>query len=117
MDNDGIGFVEALVIDVSDLERGIAFWSAVIGQEFGPSVEPNFKRAKLPSGLAIVVQQVAETKTSKNRAHLDIEVADLGIALERVEAIGGTMVDRVDNEHDSHLVCADPDGNEFCLTA
>lgn len=115
MDIDGIGFVEAVVIDVGDLNQAMVFWSHVIGEEFGPSFEPTFRRAKLASGLAIVLQQVSEAKTGKNRMHIDIEVPDLEEGLKRIEAIGGRMVSRADNKHGSHIVCADPDGNEFCL--
>ena len=45
----------------------------------------------------------------------DVEVEDAGAALARVEAIGGALVGRVENEFGVHI-CADPDGNEFCLT-
>ena len=37
--------VEAVVIDVSVIERTIAFRSAVVGLEFGASFEPAFGRA------------------------------------------------------------------------
>ena len=112
-----IGHIEAAVIDVRDIERAMTFWSAVVGQEFGPSFEPTFRRAHLPSGLDLVLQEVAEAKSAaKNRVHLDIAVPDLDAALDRVKAIGGAYVDRVHNEHGGHIVCADPDGNEFCLT-
>ena len=116
MNLDGIGFVEAIVVDVSDLAKGAAFWGAVTGKEFGPSFEPNFLRARLESGLDLVLQEVADFKTSKNRMHLDIEVTDIEIALESVTAIGGSLVARADNEFGGLIVCADPDGNEFCLT-
>jgi predicted enzyme related to lactoylglutathione lyase len=74
--------------------------------------------AHLPSGLDLVLQQVDERKPiAKNRVHLDVMVDDLDAALAWVEAIGGTYVDRVRNEHGGHIICADPDGNEFCLTS
>lgn len=80
--------------------------------------EPTFRRAHLPSGLDLVLQQVPEGKTgANNRVHLDVMVDDLDAALARVEAIGGSYVDRVRNEHGEHILCTDPDGNEFCLTS
>ena len=112
----GIGFVEAIIIDVSDLAIGAAFWAAVTGKVFGPSYEPNFLRARSESGLDLVLQGVADVKTGKNRLHLDIQVTDIEIALESVIAIGGSLVARADNEFGGLVVCADPDGNEFCLT-
>ena len=65
MNPDGIGLVEAIVIDVSDLRIGAAFWSAVTGKEFGPSFETNFLRARSESGLDLVLQEVPDVKTGK----------------------------------------------------
>ena len=116
MNPDGIGFVEAIVIDVSDLAIGATFWGTVTGKEFGPSFEANFLRARSESGFDLVLQEVADVKTGKSRMHLDIQVANIEIALESVTAIGGRLVARADNEFGGLVVCADPDGNEFCLT-
>ena len=73
MNLDGIGFVEAIVIDVSDLAIGAAFWGTVTGKEVGPSFEPNFLRARSESGFDLVLQEVADVKTGKSRMHLDIQ--------------------------------------------
>ena len=116
MNVDGIGRVEAIVIDVNDLAIGAAFWSAFTGKEFGPSFESNFLRARSETGLDLVLQEVADIKTGKNRLHLDIHVTDIDVALESVVALGGSLVARADNEFGGMVVCADPDGNEFCLT-
>ena len=112
----GVGFVEAIVIDVADFRRAEAFWSALVGCEFGPSFEPTFRRAKLSSGIALVLQQRPDLKgvDTRNRVHIDVEVEDIEAALARVESMGGALVERVGNQN--HIVCADPDGNEFCLT-
>ena len=64
----------------------------------------------------LVLQEFPEAKSGKNRVHLDIEVPDLEEGLNRVNSAGGRLVARVVNEFGGHLVCADPDGNEFCLT-
>ena len=108
-----IGNLEAVVIDVSDFATAEAFWGGV---SFGPSVTDQFRRATLPSGLRLVLQLVPERKATKNRVHLDVEVADLDEALGKVKALGGTQVRRLEQEgHDPLDICADPDGNEFCL--
>ena len=77
MSLDGIGRVEAIVIDVSDLGIGAAFWSAVTGKDFGPSFEANFLRARSVSGPDLVLQEVSDVKAGKNRLHLDIQVEDI----------------------------------------
>ena len=111
-----MGFIEAVVLDVSDLGRSMAFWTAVTGQTFGPSYEANFRRARFERGPDLVLQEVPEAKSGKNRVHLDFEVPDLEVGLNWVISNGGRLVTRVDNEFGGHVVCADPDGNEFCLT-
>ena len=110
------GFIEAIVLDVSDLRRSMAFWTAVTGQAFGPSYEANFRRARFESGPDLVLQEFQEAKSGKNRVHLDIEVSDLESGLRRVREAGGRLITRVDTKFGGHIVCADPDGNEFCLT-
>ena len=111
-----IGRLEAIVIDVGDLTSAEAFWSSVTGYTFGPSFQSNFRRAAIVPGISLVLQQVPEEKALlKNRLHLDIEVSDIDHALEQVEALGGRLVRSVTNEVGSIAVCADPDGNEFCL--
>ena len=109
-------FIEAIVLDVSDLHRAMTFWTSITGRKFGPSYEANFRRASFDSGPDLVLQEVPEIKSVKNRIHLDIEVPDLEEGLHRVNSAGGRLVTRVDNEFGGHFVCADPDGNEFCLT-
>lgn len=81
-------------------------------------------------GLAIWFQPVPEAKAGKNRLHLDLRVSpgrsvpraerrrDVEAAVERVRAAGGTLV-RMSEDDDADAVsalCADPEGNEFCLT-
>jgi predicted enzyme related to lactoylglutathione lyase len=63
------------------------------------------------------VQLVPETKTgAKNRVHADILVANLDEALATVVAAGGTRLRTYQDAGSNPVyVCADPDGNEFCL--
>ena len=43
MSQQALGFIEAIVIDVSDLDRSTAFWTAITGANVRPLV-----RAELP---------------------------------------------------------------------
>ncbi len=73
----------------------------------------------LDVGPRIYFQRVPESKTVKNRVHLDVRA---GSAEERaqsrreVEKAGGSFLRASDNPADPFLVMADPEGNEFCLT-
>jgi hypothetical protein len=71
-----LGGFEAVVVDVNDLERAMAFWSGVIGETFGAPVQPTFRRARLDSSLNVVLHQAPKAKARKNRVDLEIEVDD-----------------------------------------
>jgi hypothetical protein len=61
-------------------------------------------------------QRVPETKTVKNRLHLDVEVEDLSGAIASVEAFGRSVLHDVWTEYGwEYPVMSDPEDNEFCL--
>jgi hypothetical protein len=66
-------------------------------------------------GPKLLLQQVPEPKTVKNRMHLDIDAID--IEATRLEALGARRVaDDPVHEHDpSWILMVDPEGNEFCV--
>ena len=69
-------------------------------------------------GLMLVLQQVPEAKSGKNRAHFDVVVDDLDDATAQVEELGGRWIEpgkTHELEGFSWRCMADPEGNEFCL--
>lgn len=63
-------------------------------------------------GPRLWFQRVPEVKTTKNRVHLDVRAPDRAAEVERLQAIGASVVDR---RPASLTVLADPEGNEFCV--
>jgi Glyoxalase-like domain len=63
------------------------------------------------AGPRLFFQLVPEPKTVKNRVHLDLLTDDPDAEVRRLIDLGA----RVLAEHDSFLVLADPEGNEFCV--
>ena len=114
----GIGRVDALVIDCADTMRSAEFWAALLGTEIA-SVEGGGQYVDLASNDHTPVlrfQRVPERKGVKNRLHLDIEVVSLEPAVERVWSLGGSVVQETRSEYGVAFVIAeDPEGNEFCL--
>ncbi len=110
-----VGRFLEVVIDVSDLERGGAFWMAVLGVESVGGDHRYLWLKEQPGALSIILQRVTEPKAGKNRVHVDLRVDDLDAALARVEALGGRKVRYVEEPGERFIVVADPDGNEFCL--
>ena len=110
-----VGALTHVGIDVSDLERAEAFYSALLGVERDQAWDQYLAFKPLPGGLIVYLQRVAEEKTSKTRLHLDLTVASVSDALARVEALGGRALRDFIEPSERLAVVADPDGNEFCL--
>ena len=110
-----VGALTHVGIDVADLDRAEAFYSAVLGIKRESAWEQYVAFEPLPSGLTVYLQRVPEKKTSKTRVHMDLTVPDVPAALARVEALGGRALRDFVEPGENLAVVADPDGNEFCL--
>lgn len=89
--------IRQIGLDGNDLTTMIEFWSAALGYELDHRAS-GYAVLRDPADAEprLFLQQVPEPKVSKNRAHMDVEVAD---------------------EAGTHhwTVLADPEGNEFCV--
>lgn len=108
-----------IVIDVSDLDAGVAFWSAALGATEEPISErstPIYRRLRLPdSDIRVLLQRTADAKVSKERVHLDLETDDLEAEVRRMEALGATRWDLQQERGFTYWVLRDPWQNEFCV--
>jgi len=68
-------------------------------------------------GGRVLFQVVPEPKTVKNRVHLDLHVGPERRAevVERLTALGGTVLWERSEFGSSWITMADPEGNEFCV--
>ena len=114
-DSGPVGALTHVGIDVADLERAEAFYSALLGVRRESAWEQYLAFEPLPSGLTVYLQRVPDKKTGKTRVHMDLTVPDVPAALVRVEALGGMALCDFVEPGDDLAVVADPDGNEFCL--
>ena len=114
-DTSPVGALYHLGIDVADLERAEAFYSALLGVKRAATWDQYLSFEPLPNGLVVYLQRVPEEKTSKTRMHVDLTVPDVLAALARVEALGGRALREYGEPNEALAVVADPDGNEFCL--
>jgi predicted enzyme related to lactoylglutathione lyase len=110
-----IGRLENVTIDCRDPRALAEFWGSVLGVGIGGGWGPYVFLEKLPSGLELAFQRVAEPKSAKNRLHLDVRVLEMEAASRRVVELGGQVVGDVDDEGHGWRVMLDPEGNEFCL--
>lgn len=111
--------VAHFVIDVSDLEQGVSFWSAALDAVEEPLPEISrhiYRHLRLPdSEIRILLQKTSDIKTSKERMHLDLETDDIEQEVRRLEALGAKRWDHQQERGFEFWVLQDPWGNEFCV--
>jgi predicted enzyme related to lactoylglutathione lyase len=106
-----------VVLDCADADALADFWSTALGYERGPFGFP-YVRLSDPGGRwpDLLLQQVPEPKTTKNRMHLDLQVRDVDGEAGRLVAAGARIVwPGHDDDGFWTVVLADPQGNEFCV--
>ncbi|MGZ6886418.1 MAG: VOC family protein [Acidimicrobiia bacterium] len=106
-----------MTLDYCDSERAANFWSAVLDMPARPQTQPGWYQLgpAVAGGPVLNIQPVAEPKTGKSRAHLDLWVDDVGRAISFAERCGGRLLEQ--HSYDEWLigVMADPEGVEFCI--
>lgn len=109
-------FIHNITVDCHDSERAAAFWAAVTGWpssrawEDEYAVDPGDGRPKL------YFVPVPETKTVKNRVHLDVVPGD-GTQDEEIARLTGLGASIISDRRPEFgwVIMADPEGNEFCV--
>ena len=115
-----------LAIDCHNPRALAEFWCEVLGYtitdegdglvEIAPAPPSPDALREAPVPPAIVFAPVPESKTVKNRVHIDVNPIDRSQAdeVERLIGLGARKVDI--GQGDVHwVVMADPEGNEFCV--
>jgi predicted enzyme related to lactoylglutathione lyase len=105
-----------VTIDANDAPGVASFWAELLGTDVDSVLdEGRFIFLKGGDGLPVLcIQRVDDPKVGKTRIHLDLGVADLEAATERVIALGGTW-DGQERRLDPFTwrTMADPEGTEF----
>jgi len=108
----------SLTLDVGDREALAAFWCAVLGYRIEWAVASYTSLVPADGdGPKLLLQEVPEVKTAKNRLHLDVHFEDFETQADRMVELGATRisscVEAVDDVR--WIVMQDPEGNEFCV--
>ncbi|MFI5796591.1 VOC family protein [Streptomyces sp. NPDC051677] len=109
--------IRHVTIDSSDAYALGSFWAEVLGQPLQEEDKPGDEEA-LIAGAGLLFVTVPETKSKKNRIHLDIQPQDRtrDEEVERLLALGATLVDdHRKPDGTGWAVLVDPEGNEFCV--
>ncbi|NKZ05087.1 VOC family protein [Actinomadura latina] len=109
--------VTTLVFDCTDLDVMADFWGGLLGMKTSVREDDWLDLEPLAGGGPVLAfQLVPESKSIKNRLHLDLAVADVRAAGERAASLGGVPAGApMGNPERPFQVWHDPEGNEFCL--
>lgn len=111
--------VRHITIDCADTYALGNFWAKVLGASLADDDKPGDPEALLASeGATLLFIQVPETKTTKNRVHLDLQPQERtrDEEVDRLLALGATLAgDHRRPDGTGWVTLADPEGNEFCV--
>lgn len=109
----------ALAMDANDVARMGAFWTQALGYRVADQFDGGITLAPANGvpGPPIDVVPVPETKSVKNRLHLDLvpEGCTQEEEVQRLLGLGAVLADVGQDPDVSWVVMADPEGNEFCI--
>jgi catechol 2,3-dioxygenase-like lactoylglutathione lyase family enzyme len=111
--------VGTVVVNVLDMDRAVAFWTAALDyetREDAPDPEFTMLQPRTGSGVPVSLQLTDQASTSPVRVHLDLYTDDQPGQVERLVGLGATRVEDWPYPKDpDFVVLRDPDGNEFCI--
>ena len=121
----------SVVVDCQDVRKQATWWAQAL--DWTIIYESDDECVIIPSwvdetvmrqtpwdriGPGMVFVPVPESKTVKNRLHMDLAPhtsQDRDAEIERLEELGAKRVDVGQSRDVSWTVLADPEGNEFCV--
>ena len=108
-----------VVLNVQDMSRAVAFWSAALGYRTREAtLNPEFMMLEDPSGrgLPVSLQLTEHESSTPVRVHLDLYTDEQQRHVERLVSLGAARVDGWPYPEDADfVVLRDPDGNELCI--
>ena len=103
-------------IDVNDSVLESTFWCEFLGYQVIGSNDARWVCLEHPRGLPVInLQRVPESKSGKNRLHLDVFVEEPEQWIDLAVSLGAAKVRLHDAQDDWYCVMHDPEGNEFCI--
>lgn len=103
----------ALLIDCDtpDIAAAASFWARALGRAVDPDhpgTRENYRMLETPPDEVLVqIQRV----NHESRVHIDIETDDIPAEIARLEALGATVVERLER----WVVMQAPTGHRFCV--
>lgn len=106
---------EQVVVDTQNPVELGQWWAEALGWDVVAQDEEGVElRDPRRSGPTVLFLLAPETKSVKNRLHLDFVPDDQSAEVSRLIDLGARRVDIGQGEQ-TWVVMADPEGNEFCI--
>jgi catechol 2,3-dioxygenase-like lactoylglutathione lyase family enzyme len=120
----------SVVVDCLDVKAQSRWWANVLGWDIvydsddevvvAPAhlVDSSREIPLAERGPGLVFVPVPESKSVKNRLHIDLAPApddDQETEVRRLESLGARRVDVGQDDAATWVVLSDPEGNEFCV--
>lgn len=110
--------IEMVTIDCRDPGALAQWWARQVGGRVLDGFEgDDYVVVATDHGVRLGFQRVAEPTPGKNRVHLDLAAPDRELEVERLLADGALEVARHEVGGFAWVVLADPEGNQFCVSA
>jgi predicted enzyme related to lactoylglutathione lyase len=97
------------------------FWAQALHRNVADGATEQF--AAIPAdddpshGPLLMFHGVPESKTVKNRVHLDLKASDIHAEADRLTKLGAQQVRALSENNNQWISFTDPEGNEFDLVA
>ncbi len=108
----------ALCLDANEPLRLARFWAEALHWEIDETEDEIALVPTDDTGFRIIFEPVSDKKTGRNRNHLDLtttSIDDQNQTVERLVELGARHIDIGQGPDETHVVLADPEGNEFCI--
>jgi len=106
--------LQNLTVDCRDPELVGRFWSAALQLSLQGPQDSEWWLELGGDSPDMLFLSVPETKSVKNRVHLDLRPDDQEAEVSRLTSLGASRIDIGQGEV-TWIVMADPEGNEFCV--
>ena len=113
--------VLGLSFDAHDAAQLARFWAQALHRTVNDGATEDFASIAAGTdtrlGAVLMFHKVPESKTVKNRVHLDLHAADVATEADRLTSLGAKQTRSLAENNDRWISFTDPEGNEFDLVA
>jgi predicted enzyme related to lactoylglutathione lyase len=113
--------VLAISFDAHNAAQLAQFWAQALHRTVNDGATEDFASIAADTdsrlGPALMFHKVPESKTVKNRAHFDLQAADVLAEADLLTSLGAQQIRSFGENNNRWISFLDPEGNEFDLVA